>query len=185
MLTVKIFDEKDFKQFEDMMTRVIETSLRKAMARAIVTAVRVLQRENLIPGHIPVPPPHQPELTPEEIAETAAPPAPADAKPKKQQQRSLKELLPTCADRPSGFITREEATKLIGGDQAAQSSISNWLYGKKLQGWIVANIKPPSKGCPGKICVNREQLLALNRQRQHNVMTLPQLKIRARAAAGV
>lgn len=109
-----------------------------------------------------------PEPTPTPVY---VPPAPKiTVLPEKKAQRSLNKVIKTVPNRPNGYITREEATDLIGGKDhksrdAARVCITQWLYNKEVPGVIVSNYKPPTKGLPGRVFIEKETLQKRNASR--------------------
>jgi hypothetical protein len=200
MLTVKIFDDDDFKRFED------------AIAKAMVRALRTVMKEGTIAGYKPpvaekfaepaanteLPPTTtiQPGAVPPSYvfgkngAEPIDPPSlpsvqPSAPPPEKRKNRKLVEFCESVAIRPTGYITAEQARAEIGGEEsAAQVILRTWIFDKQVTGVIVCDRKmTPTKGMPGRLHVDRSQLVERNRIRKLNA-TLPVPLRRANGAYG-
>lgn len=63
------------------------------------------------------------------------------------------------ADRPTGFIMTDEAYELIGGTSPS-GALSQYVNNREVEALIVANVKPPTKGLPGRLMINKQSLLA-------------------------
>jgi len=174
-----LFDDDDLKKLEDMLTR------------AMVRAARVIAKENLIQGYQP--PPAEPVVTPATAPAVAAEiikptPITVVAIPRHEEikarkaRRSLNKICKTVEARPQGYITSEDAAKLMGGSQTDKTYVHQWVLNGEIPGALVRSIKPPTKGCHGRLMVDKEKLLERNKLRLANFATLPQFSTKRKAA---
>jgi hypothetical protein len=180
-----LFDDDDWKKLED------------TLMRAMVRAARIIAKENLIQGYRP--PQESPVVeTPDSTAPTEIfkSPSPLPAAPiplpvpmprheeikQRKARRSLNKICKTVETRPQGYITSEDAAKLMGGSQADKTYIHQWVMNGEIPGVLVRSIKPPTKGCHGRLTVDKEKLVARNKQRVENFATLPQFSSKRKAA---
>ena len=76
-------------------------------------------------------------------------------------------LYKTVAHRPHGYISTAEAADFLGQNKSGQ--ISMWLQKGEVDALIVAGEKPPTKGLPGRLMINKESLIARQeRMRRYN-----------------
>ncbi len=159
--------------FVDRLIRAIEThSTPAAVAEAVVSAIAQM---DVSPAEPPPPPPPQvvPELPPafgRHMERPPEPPAPRPKRPKPsvQRRRSVADVCKTVGKRPEGFIDRAEATTIMGGPNHA-GTLSTWILGHEVEALIVAGMKPPTKGLPGRLMVNRQSLEARNSRRLQHI----------------
>jgi hypothetical protein len=166
-MKIKLFDAEDIKEVED------------AVFRGMVRALRRAAKEHLIEGWgdsavakaalAPAPPAQGVPAPPLAAVAPAPPEAPAaPPAPKKPPRRSLVKIIETVAHRPSGWIDRSEAQDLLGRNNAAESALSQWIVNKEVPACIVANAKPPHKGLPGRVHVDKVKLIERNERRLAN-----------------
>jgi hypothetical protein len=173
----RLFDDKDFKALED------------TLVKAFVRAARIIARENLIQGYQPpreeAPVVEQPiapvvvevKEQPQQVMPPWHKPAPIPrheeikAKKAKQKRRSARDVCKTVASRPVGYITTDEAAELMGGDEYSKTMVGQWVLNKQITGVIVVGIKPPTKGLPGRLMVDKQAVLTRNEERIKNAQT--------------
>ena len=116
------------------------------------------------PARVPVflrPPPEQP--FPKGRAKEPPPKQKSFAKTGPLYQK----LYPTMKEKPVGtYFTQTEAAAFLGDHTKFSGPISTWLQNKQLDAVIVTDIKPPTKGLPGRLLISKESLVARNEQRQ-------------------
>ncbi len=95
--------------------------------------------------------------------EPPAPPAP----PPRKKYRSVQQVCKTVADRPHGYILTEEAYEIMGG-VSPSGQLSQYVNNKEVEALIVANVKPPTKGLPGRLMIHKESLLKRLELRDQN-----------------
>lgn len=189
-----LFDDDDLKRIEDMMAR--------AMTRAVVSALKIAARDGLMLR--PETPATEPEAV-QPATSTSPPPlepvAPAPSKPlpvflkpppelpfppgkateppplnRMAKTRSLYlKLYKTVGDRPDGYVTVADAVHFLGGPTKS-GMVSIWLQKHEVEALIVANVRPPTKGLPGKLMINKSSLVARDQLRQANKQVAPGLR---------
>lgn len=171
-MKISLFDADDLKAIEDMLVKVL------------VRSARIIAKENLVQGWKPpveAPPPRVPAPVVVETVKAPEPPkvvAPEPEIPAKKQRaprRNVAKIVKTVADRPEGYITTDQARDLIGRDAGSQSALSRWILEQEIPAVIVAGHRPPTKGLPGRLMIDKKALLARNEQRKENVETMPSL----------
>ena len=166
-MRIQLFDADDLKGFEDLLFR------------AMVRAFRVAKREGLIQGLEQVTPPAFPGVTEVEPAPTLPqvppPPAHANGNGAKQERRRYVDYVQTADRRPDGYITMDEGRDIIGGNEDnAVVILRNWIFAKEVKALIVADGRlPPTKGCPGRLMVDRKSVEARNDLRVKNALAIP------------
>lgn len=81
-------------------------------------------------------------------------------------QALFTKLYKTVATKPNGtFMTQSEAARFLGDAAKYSGPVSTWLQNGQLDAIIVADMKPPTKGLPGKLLIRKESLIARNAQR--------------------
>lgn len=179
-----LFDEEERKQLEGMLVS------------ALVRVVRILIKDGTLqlggaapaarpavatpaaeaPAVRPAPPPTStwpmpaPEPEPSSSREKVpvVPPHLVAQAPPKKERRNLRKIIETVGHRPHGWIDRTEAIEILGGDSSAESTMSTWILNKEVPACIVANAKPPNKGLPGRVHVDKDALLKRNERRIEN-----------------
>jgi hypothetical protein len=76
----------------------------------------------------------------------------------KRKYRSVQQVCKTVAERPVGFIATNDAWELIGGTSPS-GQLSQFVMNREIEAVIVASIKPPTKGLPGRLMINKESLV--------------------------
>lgn len=168
-MKISLFDKDDLRELEDMLVR------------ALVRTARVVAREGLVQGWKPpveaAPPPREEPAA--VVAKAPEPPrAVPPAVPEKKQRaprRSVVKIVKTVAERPAGYITTDQARDVIGRDNSSATALSRWVMEKEVPAVIVASHKPPTKGLPGRLMVDKQALIARNELRKKNLATLPAL----------
>lgn len=134
---------------------------------AVAEQVETAEQPTSQPAHetrVPVflkPPPPQPFPN-----GRAVEPAPKQKSFKKTGPLYQK-LYPTMKEKPQGtYLTQTEAAELLGDPSKFSGPISTWLQNKQLEAVIVTDIKPPTKGLPGRLLIRKESLIARDQQRQ-------------------
>lgn len=94
-------------------------------------------------------------------------PAPRAPRKTRKKQRSAKQVCKTVKERPHGFIQTDEACALMGGAMPS-AQLSQYLHNREIEGLIVTDVKPPSKGLPGRLMINKASLLARLELRDKN-----------------
>lgn len=152
-------DADNLKTLEDMLAR--------ALARGILSAVRRLAGEGLLSGLAAVvaASPTDVEVAPPEPIAPVEPPTPA--KRTRSPNRSFKEVCKTVEHRPEGYLNTERAREIIGGDMA-QAVLRTWIFEKSVPAVIVASMRPPTKGLPGRLMVDGGALRQRNALRIRN-----------------
>ncbi len=89
----------------------------------------------------------------------------------KRKHRSAQQVCKTVADRPQGYIQTTEAYEIMGG-AAPSGQLSQYVHNREVEAVIVASIKPPTKGLPGRLMINKQSLLDRLKRRDEN-KTLP------------
>ncbi len=93
---------------------------------------------------------------------------PVSAQPKKRaKHRSAQQVCKTVADRPHGYIQTTEAYELMGGS-APSGQLSQYVHNREVEAVIVAGIKPPTKGLPGRLMINKASLMTRLKLRDEN-----------------
>ncbi len=185
------FSEDDLKGIEDVLMR--------ALTRALVRAARIIVREGIFTGLAgasqvaddvqdvaplnsqPVAPEPVPnfkpvQTAPQPVFEHAViePVRPSRFQENKKPRRSAREVCKTVADRPHGYITTDEACEFVGGPyESTRATLNHWILDRQVAAVIVANIKPPTKGLPGRLMVEKRSLDERNKIRLANLGVSP------------
>lgn len=170
-MKIQLLDAEDLKAIagELAQSRELEDLLFRAFSRAL----RVVNQEGQVTGYVPpkvevLPTPVQP-VAPKpwgspEVNKSSPPPS-ATPKPKFGE---LYKLIPTVQHRPHGWIDRSEAVELIGGS-SPDVAIRQWILRKDVEAVIVSvHAGSPHKGLPGRVHLNKAQLIARNEKRKTN-----------------
>ncbi len=153
-----VTEEPALVELEDVIEAAKETAEVSNGARA--PAEQEAPREREVPIFLR-PPPENP-------FPAQRPREPALAQPKKRaKHRSAQQVCKTVADRPQGYIQTTEAYELMGGS-APSGQLSQYVHNKEVEAVIVAGIKPPTKGLPGRLMINKASLVARLKLRDEN-----------------
>lgn len=171
------FDEEDLKQIRELVFQEVGRAIRVALREGLIHPGPGVRAASPLPA-APAPAPTAPAAattaptpptppTPVPAAEVSYPEPPGLGKVK-PQRKDLRKIIPCVQHRPHAWIEREEAVELIGGDAAAKSAVSVWIFEKQIGACIVTNAKPPHKGLPGRVHVDKEALMKRNALRLEN-----------------
>lgn len=171
-MKIQLLDAEDLKAIagELAQSRELEDLLFRAFSRAL----RVVNQEGQVTGYVPP----KVEATPPTPVQPVAPkpwgspevnksPPPPSTTPK-PKFGELYKLIPTVQHRPHGWIDRSEAVELIGGS-SPDVAIRQWILRKDVEAVIVStHAGSPHKGLPGRVHLNKAQLIARNEKRKMN-----------------
>lgn len=140
----------------------------------------------------PAPPPTEPAPSPVQQPVTPPPgfapavPPPAAQETKRKPRTNLTAILKSVGERPNGYITRDEAVKLIGGTDSDNATLSIWIIGNEVPAAIVcgSGLKP-TKGLPGRVMLHKESLLHRDAHRKANAGLAVRDRARYRPLTGL
>jgi hypothetical protein len=161
-------------------------AIEDAMMRAMVRALRVAARENLIAGYTPPPAessPLQPKLGEHEqqsssgqvtqrgnvSTEPEGLPRPHDSRDEglHAKRRSMMDVCRTTEAAPPGYISAAEASALMGA-RSAEMMLRQWILDGQVTGIIVNDGKGYDRGLAGRLMVHRQQFITRNEARKRN-----------------
>lgn len=85
----------------------------------------------------------------------------------KRHRRSMAEICKTMKDRPSGFVPTDEVYPLIDTTTPSQT-LSGWITKGEIPAVIVASYRPPTKGLPGRLMVDKKAIIEREALRKRN-----------------
>jgi len=120
------------------------------------------------PMAAPAPTPPEPERRRRDL-----PIAPRPQPPERRARRTAAQVVRTVGDRPQGYVPTDELYDLIDTPSDARALLSQWIMNREVPAVIVANYKPPTKGLPGRLMVEKNGLLQREALRKRNAALPP------------
>lgn len=103
----------------------------------------------------------------------------------KEKRRSIRNVAKVQVDRPFGYVTTQDAAKLMTDmtmDQAI-TCINVWALDREIPSVICTSEKPPTKGLPGRLMVDKAELIKRNDTRKRNAALPPRMRQRIKKYA--
>lgn len=198
-MKIQLFDDDDLKKFEDAIAKALVRALRTVMKEGTIAGytppkpeafaditTEPLPKPALVARPEPEPEP-EPEPTPKQLfgmrigdpqsghGYRQTHPIAAALNGAKQddggkKRRNVADFCPSMSTRPQGFVTTDDAYKLMELPlEQAKSSLTTWIFNGAVKGVIVCGGGwTPTKGLPGRLMVDKQMVIARDAARKAN-----------------